>query len=93
MLVLHLFVVQMISPLHRKSQHIEKEKSLKTSVCQRNPAAAVAIWQTLVDLGHGITQSRPGKAALSQLSKEYFLMHYFVVVVVVPSQQHTLGSC
>lgn len=78
----------MISPFHRKSQHIEKEKSLRYSVCQRNPAAAIAIWQMLVNLGHGVTQNRLGKAVLSQLSKDDF-----VVVVVVPSQQSALGSC
>lgn len=82
----------MISPFHRKSQHTEKEKSLRYSICQRNPAAPVAIWQMLVNLGHGVTQNHLGKAVLSQLSKEYFPMHDFVVVVV-PSQKSELGSC
>lgn len=81
----------MISPFHRKLQLIEKEKSPRYSVCQRNPAAAVAIWQMLANLGHGVTQNRLGKAVLSQLSREYILMHDFVVVL--PSQQSALGSC
>lgn len=46
----------------------------------------------LVNLGHGVTQNHLGKAVLSQLSKEYFPMHDFVVVVV-PSHKSELGSC
>lgn len=69
----------MISSFHRKLQHTENKK-VRYGVCQRNPGTAAAIWQMLVNLGH---QNCHGKAVLSQLSREYFLMYHFVVV---PSQ-------
>lgn len=53
---------------------------MRYGACQRNPGAAAAIWQMLVNLGQ---QNCHGKAVLSQLGREYFLMHNFVVV---PSQ-------
>lgn len=45
---------------------------------QRNPGTAAAIWQMLVNLGH---QNCHGKAVLSQLGREHFLMNNFVVVL------------
>ncbi|KAM9578482.1 death domain-containing protein CRADD isoform 2-T2 [Guaruba guarouba] len=72
--------------------HSILRKSLRYSICRRSPAAAVAIWEKLVNLGHGVTQNSLGKAVLSQLSKEYFLMHDFAAVVV-PPQQSALRSC
>lgn len=45
-----------------------------------------------MNLGHGVRRNCLGKAVLSQLSKEYFLMHDFAAVVVLP-QQSALESC
>lgn len=51
-------------------------------------------WQTLVNLGHRVTQNHLGKAVLSHLSQEYFLMYDFFsfVVVAVPTERSALGS-